>query len=122
MSFTPMLRPGQGFKTFRILRKVSAVTSGGRPHSNSKAPQGEFTGMLTKASPQEIERYTKLDHPITHTILQVGSKNPAKATDTIELVTGSGGKGRRFRVHGDPQNPGELGHFLIYTVEERTDL
>ena len=122
MSFRPMLRPGQGFKRFRVLRKVSAVTSGGRPHTNSLAPQGELLGMLTQANPEEIERYKKSDHPITHTILQRGTNNRAKATDILEMVVAGEKKGRRFRVQVEPQDPGELGHFLIYKVEERTDL
>ena len=122
MSFRPMLRPGQGFKKFRVLSRVSAVTSGGRPHTNSKAPQGEFDGMLTQASPEEIEKYKKLDHPITHTILQIGTKNRAKATDILEMVVAGEKKGRRFLVQEDPQDPGELGHFLVYKVEERDDL
>ena len=116
MSFRPMLRPGQGFKTFRVLRRVGAVTSGGRPHTNSLAPQGEFFGMLTQAEPKEIE------HPITHTILQRGTTNRAKAKDILELVVAGEEKGRRFLVQGKPKDPGELGHFLIYTVEERDDL
>lgn len=122
MSFRPMLRPGQGFKTFRVLRAVSGVTSTGRPHKSSDAPQGEFLGMITQATPKEIEQHKQLGSPITHTIIQRGTKNRAMATDTLELVTGSGEKGRRFRVQGDPQDPGELGHFLIYKVEERFDL
>lgn len=122
MSFRPMHRPGQGFKLFRILSRVGGVTSGGRAHTNSLAPQGEFYGMLTKASPEEIEKYKKTDHPITHTILQKGSKNRAKATDVLELVVAGEKKGRRFRVQVEPQDPGELGHFLIYNVEERADL
>lgn len=122
MSFRPMLRPGQGFQKFRVLRNVSAVTSGGRPHTNSKAPQGEFLGMITQATPKEIEQHKQLGSPITHTILQRGTNNRAKATDVIELVVAGEKKGRRFRVQGEPQDPGELGHFLIYKVEERTDL
>ena len=122
MSFRPMLRPGQGFKLFRILRRVSVVTPGGRPQTNSKAPQGEFYGMLTQASPREIEQSKQLGSPITHTILQRGTTPRAKAADILELVTVSGEKGRQFMVKGEPQDHGELGFFLVYKVEERVDL
>lgn len=124
MSFRPMLRPGQGFKLFRILGSVGGVTSGGRPYTSSNATLGEFHGMLTQASPKEIEEHKQLKSPITHTITvsQHGLKHRAKANDTLELVTGNGGKGRRFMVKGDPQDPGELGFFLVYKVEERKDL
>lgn len=122
MSFRPMLRPGQGFKKFRVWRVVGSVTSTGRPHKSGEEPQGEFLGMITQATPKEIEQHKQLGTPITHTIIQRGTKNRAKATDTLELVTGGEGQGRRFRVQGEPQDPGEMGHFLVYKVEERADL
>ena len=124
MSFRPMLRPGQGFKLFRILSRVGGTTNTGRPHTGSLAHQGELTGMLTQASPKEIEEHKQLKSPITHTITvpQHGMKYRAKANDVLELVTGNGDKGRRFMVKGDPQDPGELGFFLVYKVEERADL
>ena len=124
MSFRPMLRPGQGFKLFRILRRVGSVTPGGRPYTNSLAPQGEFCGMLTQASPKEIEEHKQQQSPITHTItvLQNSMKHQAKDNDILELVTGCGGKARQFMVKGEPQDPGELGFFLVYKVEERADL
>lgn len=122
MSFRPMLRPGQGFKEFHVLRRVSGTTDTGRPHTNSKEPQGSFYGMITKADPKEIERHKQLGTPITHTIVQHGSTpNRAKATDILELRE-NGGETREFLVQGEPKDPGELGHFLIYTVEERADL
>lgn len=124
MSFRPMLRPGQGFKLFRIMGRVGGITSGGRPYTSSNATLGEFQGMLTQASPKEIEEHKQLKSPITHTItvLQHSLKHRAKANDVLELVTGCGEKGRRFMVKGEPQDPGELGYFLVYKVEERTDL
>ena len=122
MSFRPMLRPGQGFQLFRILRRVGGVTSSGRPYTNSKAPQGEFYGMLTEASPKEIEQHKQSGSPITHTILQRGTTPRANDADILELVTGGNGKARQFMVQGDPKNLGELGFFLVYKVEERADL
>lgn len=121
MSFRPMLRPGQGFKPFCVLRRVIATTATGRPHTGKLELQGKFLGMITQASPKEIEQYKQLGSPITHTILQRGTTNRAKATDVLELDDGSENP-RRFLVQGEPQDPGELGHFLIYKVEERADL
>ena len=123
MSFRPMLRPGQGFKLFRVLRRVGITTNTGRATTSSLASQGEFFGMLTEASPEDIERYKKLDTPITHTIVQRGTAQRAKARDILELVYPNGGdKVRRFMVTKDPKDPGDMGHFLIYKVEERDDL
>ena len=120
MSFRPMLRPGQGFKLFRVLRRVGIVSSNGRPHTSSLASQGEFYGIISQASPKEVEQHKQLGSPITHTIVQRGTGFRAKATDVLEL--GSDENKRRFLVQGEPKDPGELGHFLIYTVEERADL
>ena len=122
MSFRPMLRPGQGFKTFRVLRREGGTTKAGRPYTGSLAPVGEFLGMITQASPIEIEQHKQLGSPITHTIVQRGTAYRAKATDILELDEGCENHSRRFMVQGEPQDPGELGHFLVYKVEERADL
>lgn len=123
MSFRPMLRPGQGFKRFRILRRVGVMTPTGRAATSSLASQGEFFGMITQADPKEVEQFKQLGSPITHTIVQRGTTHRAQANDVLELdVSHCGDKSRRFLVKGEPKDPGELGHFLIYKVEERTDL
>lgn len=118
MSFRPMLRPGQGFKQFLVYKREGGTTDSGRPRTSSKTQRGEFYGMITQATPAEIEQHKQLGSPITHTILQRGTKNRAKANDIIEMAE----EGRQFQVKGEPQDPGELGHFLIYKVEERADL
>lgn len=120
MSFRPMLRPGQGFKPFRVLRREGGTTAKGRPTTSELKPQGEFLGIISQASPKEIEQHKQLGTPITHTIVQRGTLNRAKATDILEL--GDGEHARRFLVQGDPKDSGELGFFLVYTVEERDDL
>lgn len=125
MSFRGLLRPGQGFKRFTILRRDGATTPGGRPYTGALSPCGEFFGIITQANPKEIEQYKQLGTPITHTIVQRGTTARAKATDVLELhpvACERDGGGRRFLVQGDPKDPGELGHFLIYQVEERKDL
>ena len=122
MSFRTMLRPGQGFKLFHVLRRVGITTNTGRPTTSSLKSQGEFYGIISQASPKEIEQHKQLGSPITHTIVQRGTAVRAKATDVLELVDGCGDKKRRFLVQGEPKDPGELGHFLVYTVEERADL
>lgn len=118
MSFRPMLRPGQGFKPFRVHRRDGGTNASGRPYTAGLTPAGEFYGIISQASPREVEQYKQLGTPITHTIVQRGTKNRAKASDVLELVA----EDRTFLVKGEPQNPGELGHFLVYRVEERVDL
>ena len=128
MSFRPQLRPGQGFKPFRVLRRVNGTTPTGRPTTGSLEPQGELYGIISQATPTEKEQWKQDGHPITHTIVQRGTKNRAMATDVLELPAVKNDAeeevvaARRFLVQGQPQDPGELGHFLIYRVEEREDL
>lgn len=123
MSFRGLLRPGQGFKNFRILRRVGDSSKSGRAVSGELKEQGKLIGILTEATPKEIEQFKQRGTPITHTILQKGTQSKAQATDVLELVDAYGrSTGRKFRVVGDPKDPGELGHFLIYRVEERKDL
>lgn len=117
MSFRPMLRPGQGFKTFRVLRRESGLTEKGRPYTNALKPQGEICGILTKNGESAKDLMKQVVHPITHTIVQRGTQNRAKATDVLELE----GTDRRFLVQ-NVRDPGELGHFTVYHVEERMDL
>ena len=128
MAFNGLLRPGQGFKPFTVLRRVGATTATGRPYTGSLEITGTFLGMISQASPTEKEQWKQLGTPITHTIVQRGTQNRAKATDVLQLEEplpcGCAGppKTRRFLVQEEPQNPGELGHFLVYQVEERVDL
>lgn len=126
MSFRGLLRPGQGFQPFRVLRRKGGLSPSGRPCAKEYRPQGTFLGILTESTPKEIEQFKQAGTPITHTIVQRGTDRRAGATDVLELDDGCscdiGGKPRRFLVHGEPKNPGDLGHFLIYQVEERVDL
>lgn len=127
MSFRGHLRPGQGFRPFTVLRRVGAKTATGRPYTGSLTEVGTFLGIISQASPTEKEQWKQLGTPITHTIVQRGIKNRAKATDVLELTPPitcceDQPKTRRFLVQGEPQDPGELGHFLVYRVEEREDL
>lgn len=127
MSFRGHLRPGQGFKPFTVLRRVGATTNTGRPYTGSLEQVGTIIGIISQASPREQEQWKQLGTPITHTIVQRGTKDRAKATDVLELTTSTPcgcdlPEIRRFLVVGQPQDPGELGHFLVYRVEEREDL
>lgn len=115
--FRGLLRPGQGFKTFAVLRRQGGKTETGRPYTGNLAPAGTIIGIISQASQTEKEQWKQSGHPITHTIVQRGAKCRAIPTDVLELPSTD----RRFLVQG-VQDPGELGHFTIYHVEERADL
>lgn len=127
MSFRGHLRPGQGFKPFTVYRRTGATTATGRPYTGGLEQLGTFLGIISQASPREKEQWKQLGTPISHTIVQRGTTNCARGNDVLQLevppVCGYGPPTiRKFLVQGDPQNPGELGHFLVYHVEERKDL
>lgn len=126
MSFRPQLRPGQGFKPFTVYQRSGSKTTTGRPYTGSLVEKGFFFGIISQASPREQEQWKQLGTPITHTIVQRGTTNAAIGNDVLELSVDRFNRPlaepRRFLVKGDPQDPGELGHFLIYKVEERKDL
>lgn len=116
--FNGFLRPYQGFKPFTVLRRQGTITNTGRPVTGSFEEVGEIIGIISQASQREIEQWKQNGHPITHTIVQRGTKDQAKPTDVLTL---EGTPERRFLVQG-VQDPGEIGHFTVYHVEEREDL
>lgn len=121
MSFRGHLRPGQGFKSFTVLKRCGGTTEKGRPHTKGLCEEGCFYGIISQASEKEIEQAKQNGHVITHTIVQRGNQNNAVETDVLELPGSCECNARRFLVQ-TVRDPGELGHFLIYQVEERNDL
>lgn len=117
MSFRPMLRPGQGFQKFRVYRKEGGLTEKFRPTTSDLKLRGEFLAIISQDSPSETDDNKQKKTPIIHKLVQRGTKNRAKPNDILERVS----DGKRFRVTKDPENPGDLGLFLIYTVEEREE-
>lgn len=117
MFFRGMHRPGEGFKQFTVLRREGGKTAKGRPTTARLTPQGTFYGIVTRTSPEETDQHKQLGSPTRYTIVQQGTHNQAIATDILECEDG-----RQFLVTGDPKDPGGLGHFTVYQVEERDDL
>ena len=123
--FRGMLRPGQGFREFWILRRAGGTTRTGRPCTSSYELEGSFFGIITQTSPEGIEQQKQHGSPTKYTIVQHGIKDRASATDVLALdepVPGGGMVTRYFLVLQQPRNPGGIGHFLTYKVEEREDL
>lgn len=115
--FRSLLRPGEGFKLFTVLRREGGLTKNGRPTTSRLTPQGTFHGIVTKTDPTETDQNKQKGSPKSYTIVQRGTKNQARADDILEREDGT-----RYLVKGDPKDPGGLGHFSVYKVEERDDL
>lgn len=92
------------------------MSSRGRAGSSAPTEEGYLFGILSVATPEEIERWGTTEHPISHKIVQYGGKN--KAADQDVLVF----NGKRYYVQRSPRNPGGLGHFTVYYCEERRGL
>lgn len=108
------LRPGNLYKDFTIEKKGATISSRGRAKKEYESESGEqIRAVLSEAKPQEKERWRQLQHPISHTIVQRGKP---KAETEDRLVFGE----RLFFIQGIDE-PGALGLWTIYYVEERFD-
>ena len=124
MPFRGLLRPGRGFKPYTVLRRKGSLTSSGRPTTGKLEPDGVIWGIISQASQNEREIWKQKGHPITHTVIQRGTIGAACADDVLELVNVREDEtetSRRFLIKGK-RDPGEIGHFTVYAVEEREDL
>ena len=113
------LVPGQGFQEFTRLTRKTKVTETGRPWGSGLEEQGSIMGILTQASPREVERWQQDGHPITHKVVQWLTENQANPQDVLALPNGD--TTRTFLIQG-LRNPGEINHCIVYYCEERRDL
>jgi len=108
------LRPGNLFKDFLIEKKGATLSTRGRARSEYDGETEErIRGVLAEAKPVEKERWRQLQHPISHTITQKW-RPQAEAED--RLILGE----RMFFIQGVDE-PGAIGLWTIYYVEERFD-
>lgn len=108
--------PGQQIKEFVIKRIKTGIDQKGKPKRDSKEyePIGIISGTIAQASQKDVERWKKIDHPITHTVVIEGTTE-AKAEDFLLLEDD-----RKLFIQGK-DDPGELGFFNILYCEERLD-
>lgn len=118
LRFNGFVRPGEVTKTFTVYRRESGTTDKGRPYTKELAKVGEIDGIISQKSPKEVEQSKQKGHPVTHTIIQFRPQFRAEAEDVLVIED----EGRRFFIKDKPRDPGELGHVLVYHVEEREDL
>lgn len=122
MSFRGFLRPGQGNQLLQVWTRDGATTASGRPHTANMKPGGTFYGIITQCSPKQIEQFKQNGHPVSHTIVQRGTKNRAKPTDVLEVVPKEDDGASRFFYVETIHDPVEIGHYIVYHVLERNDL
>lgn len=109
------LRPGNLYKDFLVAKNGSGVDGKGRTSKSYDTENAVMIhAVLAQATPQEKARWEQIQHSITHTIVDRG---PVKASENDLLTCGN----RKFFVQGVDE-PGQLGLYSIYYVEERKDL
>lgn len=109
------LRPGNLYKDFMVAGCVGGVNGKGRAAKGYDTENAVMIhAVLAQATPQEKSRWEQIQHPITHTIVDRGT---LKAKENDILTCGN----RKFFVQGVDE-PGQLGLYSIYYVEERKDL
>lgn len=119
--FHTMLRPGQGFRQYSILRSESGETAGGRPYKGIPKEVGMLLGIMVAADPKEMVLWKQRDTPITCKVVQYAPGTMAQASDFLQLKIDGESRPRCYRVQGT-ENPGLYGHFAIYYCDEREDL
>lgn len=125
--FSHRLRPGQGFQSFIIMRDGGGYVSSSGAVMQNRIVGETIKGIISQASQREKDEWKQTGHPISHTIVQKGHKNRANAGDFLcltkrrECDETMQPQGRMYYIQGT-HDPGELGHFTVYYVEERLDM
>lgn len=108
------LRPGNLLRDFVVEKMAIDANDMGRS-MRYFLPTGKIlTGVLAEASQDERFMWKQRQHPITHKIVQNGSKLVADVGDRLTLGT------RIFYVKGR-DDISALGISTIFYVEERSD-
>lgn len=108
------LRPGNLLRDFVVEKQVESASDVGRLQRYFLPTGKMLTGVLSEASQDERFMWKQRQHPISHKIVQNGSKQIADIGDRLSLGT------RIFYVQGR-DDISALGISTIYYVEERID-
>lgn len=108
------LRPGNLLRDFVVERQVIGTSEIGRPERYFLPTGKVLTGVLSEASQDERFMWQQRQHPVTHKIVQNGSKRVADVGDRLSLGT------RVFYIKGR-DDISALGISTIFYIEERSD-
>ena len=116
-----MLRPGQEFKEFQILKKKTTRSSAGSIGKSAGFEEiGTLKGAISSTSPRETEFWKQNGHEVSHKIIQYhGAK--AKKGQFLQRVNPVTNEVNTYYIE-TIKNPGGLDHFTVYMVNERDDL
>lgn len=106
------LTPGMLNQTFAWQSRATGEDTRGKP-TYSYSDVGDISGVLADSTPVQQLQYSQLDHPVTH---QLVVRGPRQAEDGDRLLLNN----RRFYVH-TAEDPGGIGLYTIYMLQERSD-
>lgn len=109
---TMYLRAGNLFKEFLIFRRIAKVNDVGRKVVTFEQLGETVFCVLADASEKEKNRWQKLEHPITHTLVQYGCEPALKEGDKLIL------EDRQFYIVGRNELSA-LHMYTVYYAEER---
>jgi len=108
------LRPGNLLRDFVVEKQVIDSNDMGRSMRYFLPTGKVLTGVLAQASTDVRYLWQQRQHPVTHTIVENGSKPVASVGDRLTLGT------RVFYIQGR-DDISALGISTLYYVEERAD-
>lgn len=114
------IRPGQGFKDFTVYEKAGTVSSSGSVgRSNNFIEKDTLKGITTSMSPKERETWKQNGYEVSDKVVQYGPQKAKKGHYLVyyDILN----KSHVYEVKG-VRNPGNLDHFSVYIVNERSDL
>lgn len=107
-------RPENLWRDFSLERKSETTNARGRAINGYVCEPPVFLhAILCGATPEQMERFHQLGHPVSHVISHTG-KPRAKAGD--RLILGS----TAYYIRGVDE-PGDQGIWTLYYCEERSD-
>ena len=109
------LRPRTLAEKFLVEEKITRLDDRGRPAVEFK-PTGEIIfGVISMATPTEVEKYKAVHHEISHVIVQRGGRPKAKVGDLLVKVD------KKYLVQSVEDIAG-MGQWINYFVNMRADL
>ena len=115
-----MLLPGQELREFDVWKIETRGTDIGREGLiNDYVKLGTLRAILAQARPEEIQRWRQLGHPVSHKVIM--QHIPPFAVNA-GYVFEQKSSGQRFYVSTLPYEPGGIGHWTIFYLNDRRDV
>lgn len=119
-----MFLRGREQTCFKVYRKKTMRSNGGRVLQQGMEELCQFVGILGQGNSFQRERWDQLTHPVTHRIFVEGHQLSVSLLvgDVLEFYDQWTGKNREILLSGVPYDVAGLGTWVILYGQERRDL